>query len=229
MIIRRIRRLSSFAFAFAFALCSHLLSWPDLLVFSFPSILPLPASQPASQPARLSGTVASDEAHQSNSVCLSTSERCRCFFIRHNRTPSLANSAESAALLRLLLSQQPRAWQLGSVWAAVPCGLEAGVVVTCCSTLWLRACIDRAPSAELPKPLLSQRPKQLEITTLLRSDHAHALVQINDLPLLQHLQLNIRWEALLSPVFAERHITLNARGTEHCTRELRDVAASAHA
>ena len=88
------------------------------------------------------------------------------------------------------------------------------------------------PSAkrELPKPLLSQRPKQLEITTLLRSDHAHALVQINDLPLLlQHLQLNIRWEALLSPVFAERHITLNARGTEHCTRELRDVAASAHA
>jgi hypothetical protein len=149
--------------------------------------------------------------------------------------PHPSHSAESAALLRLLLSQQPWAWQLGSVWAAVPRGFEAGVVVTrsCCSARCgcEPASTERHAAAELPKPLLTQRPKQLEIATLLRSDDAHALVQINDLPqLLQHLQLNIRWEALQSPVFAERLITLTTTHAALSTaRELRNVAASAHA
>ena len=95
----------------------------------------------------------------------------------------------------------------------------------CCSARC--GCEPASTEAELSQPLLSQRPKQLGITTVQRSDDA--LVQINDLLLLQHLQLNIRWEALQSPVFAERLITLTtthaALSTAHV--KLRDVAASA--
>jgi len=117
---------------------------------------------------------------------------CVFSFLSSRGHSNLAACGQQYYSVSKLLSSSP---------AAVRCGCEPATVT---------AEHFVARPAELPKPLIRQRPKQLEITTLLRSDDANALFQIAALPQLQQLRLNIRLEALESPVFAEALVALNA-------------------